>query len=187
MKRRRAGDQNRSKGSKEPPDTSDWMTRYELVQATGIGLSTIPSLERRGHLHPHRAYRRDTRGAERSTMVYSPEEVAKLPRRGRTSSDRSPGETNARAFELFREGKTDEEIVIELRETLELVEVFREKWSNAGGSHWVIAPAAWEALEELVGPFNDVTELVEKLQQKLKPEPAESDHSPDSRKVHAPS
>jgi hypothetical protein len=147
------------------------MTRYELVQTTGIGLSTIPALERRGHLHPLRVYRRDTRGAERSTLVYSPDEVAKLPRRGRTISDRSPGETTARAFEMFRDAKTDEEVVIELRETVDRVQALREQWINAGGSHWVIVPVAREALAKLVGPFTDVTDLVDKLQLKLKPEP----------------
>ena len=172
MKRRRASPNPKPPQSgEEPPDSRDWMTRYELVQATGIGLSTIPALERRGLLHPVRVYRRDARGAERSTMVYSPAEIAKLPRRGRTSSERSPGETNARAFELFREGLTDEEIVIELRETVDVVQELRDKWINAGGSHWVLVPAAWEALEKLVGPFNDVTELVTKLQVKLKAEP----------------
>lgn len=155
------------------PDTSDWMTRYELVQATGIGLSTIPALERRGLLHPHRVYRRDTRGAERSTMVYSPDEIAKLPKRGRTSSDRSPGETTARAFGMFREAKTDEEIVIELRETVEQVQELREQWSNAGGASWVIVPMARVALEKLVGPFNSVTDLVDNLQLRLKPAPAD--------------
>lgn len=111
-------------------DTSDWMTRLEVVQATGVGLSTIPALERRGQLHPRRAYRRDSRGAERSTVVYDPAEVAKLPRRGRPSIDRSQGEITARAFELFREGRTDEEVVIELRETIDHVQylVTRHAW-----------------------------------------------------------
>ena len=156
----------------EQPDTSNWLTRYELVQVTGIGLSTIPALERRGLLHPRRVYRRDARGAERSTMVYSPDEIAQLPRRGRTSSDRSPGETTARAFELFREAKTDEEVVIELRLTVDDVRDLREQWINAGGACWVIVPAAREALEKLVGPFRSVTDLVDRLQLKLKPESA---------------
>ncbi len=147
------------------------MTRYDLVQVAGIGLSTIPALERRGLLHPQRVYRRDARGAERSTMVYSPAEVAKLPCRGRTSSDRSPGEMNARAFELFREAKTDEEVVIELRETVDQIRDLREQWINAGGVSWMIVPAVRLALQKLVGPFKDVTELVDKLQLKLKPEP----------------
>ena len=113
------------------PDTSNWLTRFEVVEFSGIGLSTIPALERRGVLHPRRAYRRDTRGAERLTVVYDPDEVARLPRRGRASIDRSPGEVTARSFELFREGRTDEEVVIELRETVERILELRENWLNA--------------------------------------------------------
>lgn len=160
-----------------PPNTEkspdrDWLTRLEVVQVTGIGLSTIPALERRGQLHPHRVYRPDSRGAERSTVVYDPDEVAKLPRRGRPSIDRSQGEITARAFELFREGRTYEEVVIELRETIDHVEYLHEKWIEATASSWVISPVAREALAKLVGPFNSVTDLVDRLQMKVKPEPA---------------
>ena len=164
----------RSTGGGEQPDTSNWLTRFEVVEVSGIGLSTIPALERRGVLHPRRAYRRDTRGAERMVVVYDPDEVARLPRRGRPSSDRSPGETTARAFELFREGRTDEEVIIELRETVERIQELREKWDTAGGSHWVISPVAREALEKFVGPFNGVTDLIEKLTLKLKLPPPDS-------------
>lgn len=169
MKTRRPGET--PDGRREPPipDTRDWMTRLEVVQATGVGLSTIPALERRGQLHPHRAYRRDARGAERSTVVYDPAEVAKLPRRGRPGIDRSEGEITARAFELFREGRTDEEVVIELRETIDHVQYLRERWLEATAASWVISPVAREALAKLVGPFHSVTDLFEKLQMMLKP------------------
>ena len=164
----------RPPGSEKSPDTSTWLTRLEVVQVTGIGLTTIPALERRGQLRPHRVYRPDSRGAERSTVVYDPDEVAKLPRKGRGSIDRSQGEITARAFELFREGRTNEEVVIELRETVERVQELREKWLDAGGASWVISPVAREALAKLVGPFSGVTELVDRLQLKLKPQPASS-------------
>ena len=157
----------RKASGEELPDTSNWLTRFEVVEVSGIGLSTIPALERRGVLHPCRAYRRDTRGAERMTVVYDPEEVARLPRRERPSSGRSEGETTARAFELFRAGSTDEEVIIELRETVERIQELREKWLDATAAVWVISPVAREALEKHVGPFKSVTELVEKLQVKL--------------------
>lgn len=46
-----------SDARREPPipDTRDWMTRLEVVQATGVGLSTIPALERRGQFESVRA------------------------------------------------------------------------------------------------------------------------------------
>lgn len=150
------------------PDTSAWLTRNEVAQFTGIGISTVIAYERRGFLHPRREYRRDTRGAERQTALYNPSEVMELPRRDRATGGRSAGEMTARACELFREGRTDEEVVVELRETFERIQELREKWSDAGGASRVIVPAAWEALERVVGPFKSVTELVEKLEQ-LKP------------------
>ena len=172
MKTRRASQTPDARREPPIPDTRDWMTRMDVVQATGVGLSTIPALERRGQLHPRLAYRRDSRGAERSTVVYDPAEVAKLPRRGRPSVDRSQGEITARAFELFREGGTDEDAVIELRETIDHVQYLREKWMEATAASWVISAVAREALAKLVGPFNSVTDLVTTLQMMLKPEPA---------------
>lgn len=151
-----------------PPDTSAWLTRNEVAQFAGIGVSTVIAYEKRGLLRPRRDYRRDTRGAERHTVLYNPDEVMKLPRRERVTGGRSAGETTARACELFREGRTDEEVVVELRETFERVLELREKWSDAGGANRVIVPAAWEALERVVGPFKDVPELIDKVA-RLKP------------------
>lgn len=148
----------------EPPDTSNWWTRSEVAQFAGIGISTVIAHEKRGRLHPQYQCRPDTRGAERRTTLYDPDEVRKLPRRERIVLGRSEGETTARAFELFREGKTDEDVVIELRETFERIDELRDKWMTASAARRVITPAAWEALERLLGPFSDVTELVTKLQ-----------------------
>ena len=164
----------RPTGGAELPDTSTWLTRFEVVEFSGIGLSTIPALERRGALNPRRAYRRDTRGAERLTVVYDPDEVARLPRRGRASIDRSPGEVTARAFELFREARTDEEVVIELRETVERIIELREKWLCATSAEWVISPVAREAIEKLVGPFNGVADLIDRIVLTLKHQPPDS-------------
>lgn len=149
------------------PDTSNWFTRSEVVQFAGIGMSTLVAFEKRGLLKPRCVYRLDTRGAERRTMVYDPDEVRLLPRRERVST-RSAGETTARAFELFREGRTLEEVVIELRETFDRVRDLHDNWLDAGGADRTISLVAWKELERLVGPFANVTELVEKLQQQLK-------------------
>lgn len=150
------------------PDTSSWLTRNQVAEFLGIGISTVIAYEARGLLHPRHEYRADTRGAERRTAIYDPKEVTNLPRRDRVSGGRSEGEKTARACELFREGKTDEEVIRELRETFERVRELREKWLDGGGWDRVIEPAAWEALERVVGPFETVTELVERVQQ-LKP------------------
>ena len=147
-----------------PADTSGWFTRSQVASFLGIGISTVIALEKRGRLHVRHEYRADTRGAERRTALYDPKEVTQLPRRERVTGGMSAGELTARACELFREGHTDEDVVVELRETFERIQELREKWLNAGGSNRVIVPAAWEALERLVGPFVDVADLITKLQ-----------------------
>ena len=83
-----------------------------------ISPQTLANYERRGLLHPQHAYRPDLRGVEHRVVVYDPNELKKVPRynSGRISP-REPGEVAARAFELFREGKTVEVAVIELRST----------------------------------------------------------------------
>jgi hypothetical protein len=150
------------------PDTSNWFTRDKVAQVAGIGISTVVAHEKHGRLNPRRVYRRDTRGADRPTLVYDPMEVLKLPRRERVLA-RSPGETTARAFELFRDGRTLEDVVIELRETFDLIRELHEQWLDASGAAHVISPMAWEALARLVGPFASVTDLLAQLEERLKP------------------
>lgn len=125
----------RSNPNLEPqPDTRDWLTRNQVAEIAGMGLSTVIALEKRGILHPRTEYRPDTRGAERRTALYDPDEVSKLPRRDRVSGGRSAGETCARACELFRAGRTDEEVVVALRETFDRIVVLREQWIRCEGS-----------------------------------------------------
>ncbi|MBA3538561.1 MAG: hypothetical protein H0T79_02935 [Deltaproteobacteria bacterium] len=118
-------------------------------------------LERRDKLHPQRITRPDRRGAERLTYLYDPKEVAKIPKHDRFTNMREPGETAARCFELLDIGKTVNQIVIELRETPDSIDILRDKWLNGGGASQVISPIAWEALEQVVGPFASVTDLVD--------------------------
>lgn len=74
---------------------------------------------------------------------------------------RDPGETAARAFELFGRGKSDAQVVIALREAPENIATLREKWLDMGSGELVITPAAHQALEHLLGPFSSVADLVE--------------------------
>src|SRR5262249_41939068 len=131
----------------------------------------IGNYERRGKLHPRYAYRADSRGIEHRVAVYDPNELVKLPHPyNQSTPSRDPGEIAAQAFELFREGKTDQEVVIKLRATPDAIEVLRSKWLDMGGADIVIGSHAKEALEKLVGPFKDVAELVEivtKLKERL--------------------
>lgn len=86
----------------------------------------------------------------------TPEKTATIDFVGRPSADRSQGEITARAFEMFREGGTDEDVVIELRETIDHVQYLREKWMEATAASWVISPVAREVLAKLVGRFDSV-------------------------------
>jgi hypothetical protein len=149
-------------------DTSTWLTRNEASDVLSCSQGTLFNYERRGMLHPQRAYRVDGRGVDHHLVVYNPDELRKLGGRMKRSSARDPGEVAAHAFELFHEEKTLAAIVIELRVTPETVERFHEKWLDMGEARFMISPVTRKALEALVGPFNSVADLVEQVA-KLKP------------------
>jgi hypothetical protein len=102
----------------------------------------------------------------REIYLYDPQELAKLPRHTR-SAQLDPGEIAARCFEMFDEGHSTREIVIALRLTPYQVQVQHQEWLDGGGASLVISEIAKAALEEYVGPFQSVTELIERLREKL--------------------
>lgn len=133
-----------------------------------VSANTLKNYEGRGLLHPLRVPRLDAMKHEQSVVVYDPRELAKLPRGiGRSLVAKTPGEIAARAFELFREGKSNEEVVIEVREEPDKVDDLRLKWLDAGGSNFVVTPEAKSALEKIVGPFSSLAELIERCTKKL--------------------
>jgi hypothetical protein len=69
---------------------------------------------------------------------------------------------------MIEEGKTVREIVVALRETSERIHAIKERWENDGGSELIITTVAKSALETLLGPFKDVTELVELVLERVK-------------------
>lgn len=131
-----------------------------------VSHQTLANYERRGDLHPNFAYRPDGRGAEHRVIVYDPHELKKLAGKLRRHVvlPHDPGEMAARAFELFREGKSMEDVVIELRMQPDQVEQLHAKRMDMGGAELVISPTAKEALEKMVGAFGSVTELVERIE-----------------------
>jgi hypothetical protein len=105
-------------------------------------------------------------------IVYDPHELKKLAvklRRNLNIQPRDPAEMSARAFELLREGKSMEDVVIELRMHPDDVRVLHDKRMDMGGASLVITPTAKEVLERIVGNFNSVAELVERVTQLKKP------------------
>lgn len=156
----RAGLEARTKQSSDD-DTSTWLTRNECIDVMNIARQTLKNYERQGLLHPKHVPRRDARGHEQYAAVYNPKELSKLPRGvGRAFAPREIGEMTARCFELFDQGKTFREIVIQLRQTSDKIHELHEKWLDDGGADFVITPQAREALEAVLGPFADVAELV---------------------------
>lgn len=153
------------------PETDGWLTRNETSDVLRCSLQTLKNYEARGLLHPRHAARKDRMKAERMMLVYDPKELAELPAKkpgGPREAIREPGEQAARVFEMLREGRELDEIVIEMRETPERIDYLHERWLEQTKARYVITPEAKKAFEQLVGAtFKDVTELVELLAQKL--------------------
>jgi hypothetical protein len=144
------------------PETRDWLTRNEASDMLSCSSQTLANYERKGLLHPQHAYRPDGRGAEHRVIVYNPHELTKLAGKlHRHILARDPGELAGRAYEMYDEGRSEREIVRELRLTPDAVQVLHDKWLDGGGADRVVTPSAWEALEGTIGLFKSVTELVE--------------------------
>ena len=152
-------------------DTSTWVTRNEACDSLSISTQTLRNYEQRKMLHPLRAARRDSRGHEQMVVVYDPKELTKLPRGlGRPFAAREPGELEAQCFQLIEEGKDNREIVVALRVTSDRVREMRERWQNDGGAELMITNEAKVALETLLGPFRDVTDLIALVTAKIGPQ-----------------
>lgn len=158
-------------------DTSTWYTRAEATAAMNIAPQTLKNYEKRGVLKPLRIRRPDARGHEQVVVVYNPKELSRIPRGGPFIS-REVGELNARANEMFAKGFSISDVVIELRETSDVIRQFHEKWLDDGGSRWVITPEAKEVLEQQLGPFADVAELIDRVTAKCSGSGSTQDPAP---------
>lgn len=143
-------------------DLSGWLDRKQTADLLGVSIQTVMNMERKEKLHPRQDRRSFPNGSQHMVTVYDPKEVANVPTVYRTSV-RSPGEMAARAFEMFDQGKSIREVVIELREMPQVVDDLKLRWTDSGGSDRVITPEAWDHLTKIVGPFSTVTELVERI------------------------
>ena len=155
------------------PETDGWLTRNEATSLLRCSPQTLKNYEERGLLHPRHALRRDGKGADRTLIVYNPKELSGLPVRtggGQPRIEvREPGEQAARAFELFRKGCDLDEVVIELRETPERIDQLHDHWLEQTKARYVINPEAKKLLEQMLGEFKSVTEMVELIAGKLSP------------------
>jgi hypothetical protein len=113
-------------------DTSQWLTRSQVMDLLCVSDGAIRQWEAKGLLHP---VLRIGGKHVREVKVYDPLELANLPQYKRRMAERShaidPGELTARAFELFADSKTIEDVVIELRITMGVAESLRQDWLDA--------------------------------------------------------
>ena len=159
------------RGQKISPNIDEWLTRNEVADLLGVSIQTIRNFEMRELLHPLRVLRAVGDGTERLVLIYDPKEVARIPKKDRFVAIRSPGETAARAFELFDLGRSIREITIEMRELPDALETLKEKWLDAGGSDRVVTPAAWEILAGIVGPFESIADLIDRVRNLARMQP----------------
>jgi len=143
---------------------SGWLTRAQVSDLMGIAIDTIRQWERQGRLHPAKTINPETL---RETIVYDPQELARIPHRRTISvaAKPPPGECTARAFELFNLGKTTMQIVIELRMTVGEVEEIHQQWLDLGGSEIVIGPESRAKLEACLGSFTTAEELAQRIEE----------------------
>lgn len=157
---------SRKKAVDEALDTTSWLTRCEVADVLGVSTSTVGNLERSGRLHPRRIRRKNVRGRDHHMSVYDPQELPGLPQWVRRRVPRDPGETAARCFELLEQGQTPREIVVELRETPDVVSGLRERWLDMGGADLVLTREARSELEDMLGHFATVAELVDQVKKR---------------------
>ncbi len=163
MRKKRRLKPDRVRPKKKEIDLGTWISRVEAARLAGVTVNTIINWQADDKVRAVVDYRPDRGGSERRQWVYDSKEIVKLRRPEVSMRSREPGETAARAFELFRDGKPDTEVVIALRESPDAVRTLRDQWLDMGGAALVINPAGHRALEEVVGPFKDVVELVERV------------------------
>ena len=153
----------------DPVDTSTWLTRSQASDLLHVSDRTLKDWEQDGTLHPQRADRVLTDGRHREVVVYDPRELAAISARRvlrtRVAGQSGDGEISARAFEAYEDGVTCAGVVVKLRITPERAQELYDQWERMGGIEVVLGPRAREELVRLVGPFDGVPGLVQRLRE----------------------
>lgn len=145
------------------PVTSTWITVARAADVLGVSENTIRSWIRQGRLTPAMVDRPHPSGGTREIQVINPSDLARMPRRRSGPVAGDMGEISARAFELYDEGDSVRKVVVALRIEPDVAAALREQWLDCGGADLVVTPRARVDLERLVGEFNGVAELVERV------------------------
>jgi hypothetical protein len=152
-------------------DRSDWLTVRQISDSLAVSENTVRMWVNRGTLkNVSKAQRRGRNGGLYLCDVFDPKEVAALDakrRKGAPAPPSDPGEMAARAFELFDRGDELRKVVVKLRQKPEVVSELHDQWLDLGGAQVVITAEAREALERILGSFEDVADLVRLIQARL--------------------
>ena len=150
-----------------PPSISDdkprWLTHTEAADLVGVSYNTIAYWARRGLLQPQKERRTLSNGTVREVLVFDSNAVMTLARRRNANGVNDVDETAASAFEMFEEGRSIREVVIKLRKAPERIEALHEQWLSCGGSELVLNAVAQRELADLVGSFDGVADLVQRV------------------------
>jgi hypothetical protein len=144
-------------------NTDGWLRQLQAADMLGVSPNTVENWEAKGLLHPQYGRRANS---TRLFKLYNPAELATVAARVRRTPVARPnaeGELTARVFELLEAGKSVREIVIKTRETQAKIEGIREGWLDAGGCDLVVGGTAKAELEKVIGPFETVIQLVERV------------------------
>lgn len=147
------------------------MTCRQVSDALGCSENTVRSWVHRGVIKSgQRTQRRHRNGGLYWVDVFDPREINRLDaqrRKGAAPPPSDPGEVAAQAFELFELGTPLRQVVVRLRQQPARISELHEQWMDLGGADVVITAEAKEALAKIVGPFDDVADLVKLVATRL--------------------
>jgi len=150
-----------------PDPPIGWISRNEAADLLDATPATFLYWEQRGYLHAQICHGRHTHHA---THYYDPIELSKVPRKRNSLRNYTPpGEAAGRAFEMFEAGKTNRDVVIEMRVDPATVEDLRQQWLECGERIWVLSGPTRAELGEIVGHFTNERELVERVRASVAP------------------
>ena len=147
----------------ESRGTNGWITRNQAAELMGVSPQILIVWERKGRIEGKLAFRQDRAGRFMEQVCYDPTKICMLPRRSLRSVAKDPDELAARVTECLELGWSDRDIVLELRVGYEKISRLRDLWMDGGGATRVITRELADGLAEIVGPFETVAELLERL------------------------
>ena len=154
-----------TKSHSGPEETETWLTLTDAADYVGVVANTIRNWRDGGFLHPKKELRVLSNGARRVVEVYDPDELRRRrPRRDNAEVPETEGAIAARAFALFGQGVPLMDVVIQLEATPQLVDELHDHWQRMSEPKLIITPAAKVGFERIIGPFDGVAGLVDRLE-----------------------